>query len=169
MLTADCNLIAYEFDKNLYTLSPIYPSGERDENKLIDKYSNSNHKPAVLVLEDDIINPDGYGLKKGFYNVAPDKYLDFLLIYQSGKIKAKVPVVKMDVFETTNPVQQKVKKMSLRAYKRAQEKEKRKYFKGENPAEIEYKKAEIHYIDDNKGWILIYNSDNIELVGIIKF
>ena len=97
MITADCNLIAYEYFKNQYTLSPVYPSGERDENKLTDKYSNSNHKPAVLILEDDIVNPDGYGLKKGFYNVATDEYMDFLLIYQSGKIKAKVPVVKMKV------------------------------------------------------------------------
>ena len=151
MMALDCNLIAYEYDKGQYTIRPIYPSGERDETKLIDKYSGDKQELAVLVLEDDLINENGYGLKKGFYNVVPDKYMDFLLIYQAGSLKAKVPVVKMEVFETNNPKQQKVKRMSQLRYKLAQEKERRKYFKGENPAEVDYKTAKIHYIDEEKG------------------
>ena len=35
-------------------------------------------------------------------------HLDFLLIYQQGKLKAKVPVVKMEVFETNKPKQEKI-------------------------------------------------------------
>ena len=170
MITPDCNLISYEFYKNQYTPRSVYPSGERDENKSINKYKLvDTPTSAVLILEDDLINNEGYGLKKGFYNVLPDKYMDFLLIYQSGKLVAKIPVVKMKVNETTNPIQPKVKKMSQRAYKKQQEKEYRKYLKGENPNEIEFREAKIHYINEEKGRILIYNSNNIELVGIIKF
>ena len=42
--------------------------------------------------------------------------VNFLYIYQSGVLKAKVPVVKMEVFETSNPKQEKVKKMSWKKY-----------------------------------------------------
>ena len=165
----DNNLIAYEYYKNQYTPNPVYRSGEKDEDKLIDKYSPNRNAEAVLILEDDIVNPEGFGLKKGFYNVCPDKYLDFLFIYQSGKLKAKIPVVKMDVFETNNPEQLKPEKMSYSKFKRKQEKERRKYFKGENPEEIEWKDAEILYIDEQKAWIIVYNFNNIRLVGMIKF
>ena len=75
----DNNLIAYEYYKNQFVPKEVYPSGERDETKLIDKYSFNNQNLPILVLEQDIVNKDGYGLKKGFYNIFHDKYLDFLL------------------------------------------------------------------------------------------
>ena len=164
----DNNLIAYEYYKNQFTPNEIYYSGEKEETKLIDKYSNRKELP-VLILEDDIINKEGYGLKKGFYNVVPDEYNDFLLIYQKGELKAKVPVVKIQVVESANTKQQKPKKMSQRAYKKYKEKEYRKYLKGINPAEYEYKSVEIQYIQEQSAWIIIYKTDNFELAGIIKF
>ena len=169
MLTPDINLIAYEFSKGQFTLNPVENSGQREETKFSDELNFSDKNMAILILDDDIINQDGFGLKKGFYNVSADKYLDFLLIWQTGKLKAKIPVVKMEVFETINPKQEKVKKMSHRRYLKEQEKEKRKYFKGENPQEVDYKTAQIHYINEQKSYVIIYNSKNIELTGVIKF
>ena len=85
-----------------------------------------------MALEDDIVNENGYGLKKGFYKIIPDKYLDFLLLYQSGELKAKIPVVKMEIFESMNAEkEQKVKKMSYRKYQKELLKEQRKYMNGE--------------------------------------
>ncbi len=165
----DNNLIAYEYYKNQYTLNEIYPSGEKDETSFIDKYSPNKQAATVLIVEDDIVNEEGLGLRKGFYNVCPDKYLDFLFIYQGSKLKAKIPVVKTDVFETNNPKQFEPEKMSYSKFKRKQEKEQRKYFKGENPSEIEWKDAEILYIDEQKAWIIVYNFNNIRLIGMIKF
>lgn len=164
----DNNLIAYEYYKNQYVPKEVYVSGEKEETKLINKYHNKKELP-VLVLKDDIVNQDGYGLKSGFYNVIPDEYLDFLCLYQSGKLKAKVPVIKMEVFETNNPKQEKVKKMSQAKYKRWQEKEYRKYLKGENPQEIEWEEVEILKSNENQEYLIIYNSNNIQLVGVIKF
>ena len=165
----DNNLIAYEYYKNQYTPKAVYTSGEKDETKLVDKYSPNKQASAVLILEDDIVNNEGYGLKKGFYNICPDKYLDFLLIYQSGDLKAKIPVYKMEIFETTNPEQFKPEKMSYSKFKRKQQKEYRKYLKGENPAEVEWKEAQILYIEEQKSWVIVYNFNNISLVGVIKF
>ena len=127
-----------------------------------------NKNPAVLILEDDIISKDGKGLKKGFYNVIPDKYLDFLLIYQKGELKAKIPVVQMEVFEPLEPKQEKPRKMSYRRYQNFIEKKQREYYRGLNPDEIDYKDVQIHYIEEEKAYIIIYNTNNIELSGMIK-
>ncbi len=166
----DNNLIAYEFYKNQFTPNPVYPSGEREESKLIDEYAKNKKDLPVLILEDDIINENGCGLKKGFYNVVPDKYLDFLLIYQKGELKAKVPVVETKFHESANAQkkQEKPKKMSDARYKKQLQKESRKYFKGENPAEVDWKEAEIIYFPEKNAYLIIYNSNNIELSGVIK-
>lgn len=168
MIAFNCDLIAYEYDKSQFVPKEVYPSGEKDEDSIIDKYSNAQTMP-VLILEDDIINKEGYGLKKGFYNVIPDKYLDFLLILQSGKIKAKIPVIQMEVFEPIEPKQEKIKKMSLGKYKKLKEKEYRKYLKGENPEEFVLETAEVKYIPQENAYLLIYTSKNIELLGLIRF
>lgn len=168
-MIADNNLIAYEYYKNQFVPNEVYTSGKKDETNLINKYSGTLLPSTVLIIEDDIINSEGYGLKKGFYNVKPDEYLDFLLIYQTGKLKAKIPVVDVKFYESSNTVQQKPKKMSYRRYQRQQQKEYRKYLKGENPKDVNWSSAEIHYIEEENAQILIYNSNNIELAGIIKF
>ena len=164
----DNNLIAYEYYKGQYVPNEIYYSGEKDETKFIDKYSNRKELP-VLILEDDIVNSDGYGLKKGFYNVVPDQYKEFLLIYQTGKLKAKVPVTKINVTSNNSPKQKKPKRMSQRAYLKKQQKEYRKYMKGENPELYDYKEVEISYIPEKTCWLIIYKESNFELSGIIKF
>ena len=168
-MIVDNNLIAYEYYKNQFVPKEVYTSGEKEETGLINKYSGDNLPSTVLIIEDDLINEEGYGLKKGFYNVKPDKYLDFLLIYESGKLKAKVPVVEVHFHEAADAATTKPKKMSYRKYKKQQQKEYRKYLKGENPSEINWTSAEIHYIEEQNARILVYNSNNVEIAGIIKF
>ena len=166
----DNNLIAYEYLKDRFTSNEIYPSGERDENKNIDKYSFVKKNYAILTLKDDIIDPKtGRGLAHGFYGVMADEYMDFLLLYQGDKLKAKIPVVKMEVLETNNPKQEKIKKMSAWRYKIEQERQYRKYMKGENPDDIEYKEANIYKNGEDNSYIIEYCSNNIILIGIIKF
>ena len=165
----DTNLIAYEYYKNQFVPKEVYTSGKKDETSLIDKYNFTDKQMAILALDDDIINQDGYGLKKGFYTVAPDKHLDFLLIYQQGKLKAKIPVVKMEVFESNNAKSEKPKKMSQRAYQKKQEKEYRKFLKGENPSQIEWKTVQLNYSNEHSAYIITYDENNFQLIGIIKF
>ena len=165
----DNNLIAYEYFKNQYVPKEVYVSGEKEETKLIDKYAPQKDGAPVLTLEEDIINDKGFGLKRGFYSVSPDKYLDFLLLSQGGRLKAKIPVTDMKIYETTNPQQQKIKKMSAKKYAKEQEKKYRKYMNGENPDEIEWSEVNIYKTKEQNSWIIIYNSKNIQLSGVIKF
>lgn len=166
----DNNLIAYEYSKDQFVPREVYTSGEKEETKLNNKYSPLSEKDApVLTLKDDIVNQEGYGLKSGFYSVLPDKYLDFLCLYQAGELKAKIPVIKMEVFETSNPKQEKIKKMSAKKYAREEEKKKRKYMNGINPDEVQWSEVEIFRLKEKNSWIIIYNSNNIQLSGVIKF
>lgn len=165
----DNNIICYQFDKGQYTPNKVIESGAKSDDVSDDKYSFSTKKSALLVIEEDIINFEGYGLKKGFYNVATDNYMDFLYIYQSGKIKAKLPVIETKVIETLNPIQFKVKKMSSKKAQKEQEKEYRKYLDGTNPKEVVLRSAQIRRLDEVNTWLLIYTENNVELVGLIKF
>lgn len=166
----DSNILAYQYGPNQFTPNKVYPSGEKNEDNINNLYNKSKHKPALLIIEDDIINKDGAGLKKGFYNVLPDKYLDFLYIYQSGNLKAKVPIAHVEVFENIDLEQpKKPKKMSYKKFLAQQEKEKQKYIRGQNPSEVDYKEAQIHYIDEQKSYLIIYNANNIEVSAVMKF
>lgn len=165
----DNNLIAYEYFKNQYTLNPVYPSGEKQEDSIIDKYNKGVKELPVLILERDIVNEEGRGLKQGYYNIIPDKYLDFFLIYQSGVLKAKIPIIEVKVLASNQEAkQEKPKRMSQARYQKKLEKEQRKYFKGENPSSVEFQETEIIYDKDKNAYLIIYYSNNLELCGIIK-
>ena len=85
-------------------------------------------------------------------------------------MKAKVPIAHIEYFESANAEsKQKPKKMSYSKFLKEQEKEKQKYIMGINPNNMDYKEAQIRYIDEDKSYLLIYNHNNIELTGIIKF
>ena len=165
----DNNLICYEYYKNLYTLKPVIESGAKDGDTKEDKYSFNKNNMALLLIEEDIVNSDGYGLKKGFYNVACDKYMDFLFIIQSGKIKAKIPVAKTKLIESINPTQFKPQKMSYKKFQKQEEKKYRKYLDGIDPSEFNVKTAQIQHLNEENSFIIIYNTGNMEVTGIIKF
>ena len=59
--------------------------------------------------------------------------------------------------------------MSAKKYAREQEKKYRKYMNGENPDDFEWSEAEIFRLKEKNSWIIIYNSNNIQLTGLIKF
>lgn len=160
------DLLAYEYYKNQYVPNETYTSGQRTGTEFVDKYTNVTKTPALLILEEDIVDKDGKGLKRGFYNVAVNKYKDMLLLYQSGQLKARVPVVSYEVYETLNPKQQKPKKMSQKKYEKLKQKEYRKHLKGITPEEVDYKNVEIFKSD--KGFLIIYQEDNVEFRGIIS-
>ena len=162
------DLIAYEYYRNPYVLNDITTSGEKDETRLTNRYSYGKNA-TVLAIRDDIINPEGYGLKKGFYNICPDEFSEFLLIYQSGELKAKIPVIKMERVQSENDGKQKVKKMSQSAYNRKLRKEQKKYMKGENPNTVDYSEADIEYIREKDAWVIMYKNPTVTLYGMIKF
>ena len=91
------------------------------------------------------------------------------LIYFLNKKFRKESDIKMEIFETSNPKQEKVKKMSWKKYNKEKEKEMRKYMNGQNPDEIEWNDVEIYQDKENDAYLIIYNSNIVQLTGVIKF
>ena len=59
--------------------------------------------------------------------------------------------------------------MSAKKYAREQEKEYRKYLNGENPDDVDWSEVEMYKMQELNSWMIIYNSNNIQLCGVIKF
>ena len=55
-----------------------YKSGARVEHNSIYSDNSSLNTNPILRLENDILNKDGYGLKRGFYEIRPDDEYLFL-------------------------------------------------------------------------------------------
>ena len=175
-------LAAYDMPMNPYgpAIDQLQPykgtlSGEKEYQKPSYNYGPPSTKYPVLALEDDIIDKNGYGLKKGFYEVRIDENARFLLFVQSGKLKAKIPVI---FYETTkkkekSPPEGKIldKKTAKKMRKEAKKakKEAYKYRKGENPKELDWSEVQIYKTNKKNTWLIIYNTNNIQLSGIIKF
>lgn len=136
-----------------------YHSGMRDgQGGIYINESGINNYP-LMILEDDLADEKGYGLKKGFYEVRPSQDLDFLNIMQSGEIKAKVPVITIEQIDTNPPPKEKI----------SSKKKKKKYKKGKSPDDYVYKKAELLYDKKNGCYILYWEMQNTRIIGIMKF
>ena len=92
MLDMSCDLIAVYRTIDEMVPYKQYNSGARVEHNSLYNNKNINTNP-VLRLEYDILNKDGYGLKKGFYEIRPDSDYNYLMFIQAGKIIAKIPVL----------------------------------------------------------------------------
>lgn len=136
-----------------------YHSGVRDAQRGIYANESGINNYPLLILEDDLIDTRGYGLKKGFYEVRPSLDYDFLNIMQSGEIKAKVPVLKIEQIDTNPPPKEKI----------SSKKKKKKYKKGKSPDDYVYKKAELKYDSKNACYILYWEVNNTRIIGIMKF
>ena len=88
-------IAAYDVPMNPYgpAIDQLAPykgtlSGEKEYQKPSYNYGPPSTKYPILALEDDIINDEGMGLKRGFYEIRIDDNKEFLLFVQSGKTKA---------------------------------------------------------------------------------
>lgn len=137
---------------------PAYPSGAVDKDNPIYTYPTSENTNPLMLLEEDIIGSDGRGLRKGFYEVRPDAAKDFLLLYQSGKLKAKAPIISIEQRKQVPPVKTKIKKG----------KRIKKNYRGTNPEDFIYQHAEI-FRDEQQGcYIIIWDRANTRIRATLK-
>ncbi len=143
---------AYESDIFKY---PRYKSGVKDADKGVYKGVEGPNYP-LLLIEDNLVNEDGYGIKRGFYKVIPDEMQDFLILYQGEDVKAKVPIVSVEQISKTPP--KKMSKWKKKKIKR----------KGILPEDYITSKANIYYDKINDNYIIIWEYKNIKIKGIFK-
>lgn len=93
--------ISYDYIASFRTIDEVLPyrqytSGAKVEDNSVYKNTNENTNP-VLRLEYDILNREGFGIKRGFYEIRPNCDFTALMFIQSGKIKAKIPVISREL------------------------------------------------------------------------
>ncbi len=171
-------IAAYDMPMNPYgpAIDQLAPykgtlSGEKEYQKPSYNYGPPSTKYPILALEDNIVDDNGKGLKKGFYEVRIDDNKQFLLFMQSGKLKAKIPIInyeslKKQVSQQALNSKQMAKKMRKDA-KKAQ-KEAYKYKKGELPKDIVFNDIKMTYDEKNACWVIIWEADESRAIGCFR-
>lgn len=190
--------ISYDYIALYKTIDEVLPykqytSGAKAEDNTLYSNKKVNTNP-VLRLEYDILNKDGYGLKKGFYEIRPDMNYTYLMFIQAGKIKAKIPVIKNERISNYGndyewPDKKKRDKNSLNSNPsrlteentvvspdkitpkftdKEKRKRARKYKKGIDPAEYIHSKVWMEYDSEIQCYIVIWEKYNTKVTGVLK-
>ncbi len=190
--------ISYDYIALYKTIDEVLPykqytSGAKAEDNTLYLNKKVNTNP-VLRLEYDILNKDGYGLKKGFYEIRPDMDYTYLMFIQAGKIKAKIPVIKNERISNNGndyewPDKKRRDKNSLNSNParlteentvvspdkitpkltdREKRRRERKYKKGIDPIEYIHSKVWMEYDSEIQSYIVIWEKYNTKVTGILK-
>ncbi len=190
--------LSYDYIALYKTIDEVLPykqynSGAKVEHNSLYSNKKVNTNP-VLRLEYDILNKDGYGLKRGFYEIKPDIDYTYLMFIQSGKIKAKIPVIKNErISDYGNDYEWPDKKkrgkdspnsVSLRITEentvvspdkfvpkltdKEKKKREKKYKKGIDPIEYIHSEVYLKYDKETSSYIVIWEKYNTRVTGILK-
>lgn len=155
----DCDLISYYTAEETLPFKQ-YQSGARADNTTISEKSGKEDENPILILTEDIILPSGLGLKKGFYRVELSDDFDFLLLYVSGKLWAKIPVIEL------GPLNAKPKK-SFKKERKWVFWHKKDHL-GESSENLIHKSCEIKYDRDTNSYLLFWERGNTRAIGVIN-
>lgn len=161
LIDANFDLIAFYTEKEVLPY-PRYTSGGDKGTDSIYQYALPEKDAPILVIEKDIIYDDGTGLKTGFYQVTLSDDYDFLLLFESGKLKAKIPITSISHRSEAKLEKQKPKKQ--RNWFKTQD----KFNKGKDSKEFLYRKATLNFDPPTNSYVLIYERGNIKAVGVMK-
>ncbi len=172
--------------------NPQYKSGAKDGDKPVYQDDTEASSNPILTLEFDILNEWGYGLKRGYYEIATNSDFSYLMFIQSNEIKAKIPIVKREVINEYGTdyewEDEKDKSMpnslsksldtwvmiaSKKTYKqiftdKELKRRKKKYQKGKDPATYFHSAVKIEYDKKISAYKIIWEKYNTRLIGIMK-
>jgi len=171
-----------------------YSSGAKVEDGSIYNDNAPENTNPVLLLEFDILNNDGFGLKRGYYEIRPDSDFTYLMFIQSGKIMAKTPVIKRELIskygsdyewadnkkKSKNTPNSTVSRLSdtndivsprkIQPVLTDKEKKKRKnkYKKGIDPYEYIHSTVRLEFDKELNSYLIIWEKYNTRVFSILK-
>jgi hypothetical protein len=161
-------------------LYPIYPSGLLENQDSIVRYRHSNLNEPILKLVDYIYDYNGNCIEPGMYELALSDNKEFLLIIQSHKLIAVVPVFKLaqNEAEVQRIQQEKLehnkkfrKKRKVKFQEKMQQILRTKYAMDNVTPPDEnytYMNAQIEYVEEGGYYLLIYENGMYRAWGAIK-
>lgn len=169
-----------------------YKAGTKDKDKPVYQNPLESSSNPVLTLEFDILNKDGFGLKRGYYEIAANPEFTFLMFVQQGKIKAKIPVIKHELIneygsdfewgddtdketpnnaskDLTTGVMVSSKKIMTKIYSEKELKRRqKKYKKGMDPSLYFHAKTYIEYDKELNLYKVVWEKYNTRLTAVMK-
>lgn len=155
-----------------YAPYPIYATGQRDTDKSINRYTNPNNQNPTLTLVDTIYD-SAYNpvIPPGHYELALSDEYNFLLLIQSRKLVAKIPVFKFEEDENqAQKIYDKKEQTKIKKKQKKTDKIAKKYAERglkPQPSYI-YSNATIEYIEEGKYYLLKYEKGSLRAWGAIK-
>lgn len=145
-----------------------YPSGVKEDESPLYRYAYPDIENPVVRTPFTICNDCGDCIAPGFYEVVITGDRKFLLLMQSKKIAARVPVAdftEKEVKQEPSPVQKTDKKKNTQDKKKKNEKREKEIAEMKKQARL---KATL--TDSQKGYfILYYSTEAIKAVGFIPY
>ncbi|MCR5266127.1 MAG: hypothetical protein K6E29_05980 [Cyanobacteria bacterium RUI128] len=159
-------------------LYPVYPSGLIEYQDAIVRYQHSNLKEPILKLVDYIHDYNGNYIAPGMYELALSDDKEFLLLIESHKLIAVIPVFKLaeneaEVERIRREKKKKNKKIKFGKEKfrdRMQKILREKYAETAvtPPEEYTYMNAEIEYVEEGGYYLITYENGMYRAWGAIK-
>lgn len=163
-------------------LYPIYPSGLTENQDAIVRYRHSDLKEPTLKIVDYIYDYNGNYIAPGIYELALSDDKEFLLLIESHKLIAVIPVFQLSQNEAeVEKIRQKKAEEALMQSKKHKKRKVKYKQKLESilrtkyaldavtpPEEYVYMNAQIEYIQDGGYYLIIYENGAYRAWGAIK-
>lgn len=151
-----------------------YTAGIKDSDKGSLRYGPKSSDNPSLMIVDSIYDNDGNSIAPGYYELVLSMDRDMLLLEQSEKIVAKIPVFKVEVDRTQEQAAQPNNKKAQKAFNKEQkkkEKERKKLYKAGKIPSMEpeiYSNATIQFDVKGDYYLIKYERGKIRAWGAIK-
>lgn len=189
--------LSYDYIASFQKLEDVVPykqykSGARVEHNSVYTNKEENTNP-VLRLEYDVLNNDGFGIKRGFYEIRPDSEYTYLMFIQAGEIKAKIPVLSHsliseygDDYEWADKKKKKnskndtparlmnandivsPKKITPQLTEKQKKKREKQFKKGIDPIEYIHSSVKMEYDEKLLSYVIIWEKYNTRVIGVLK-
>lgn len=166
---------ASQLDKLLpYRGSNRYPAGIYTDDNSLSKYALPSTDQPNIIIKEPIYDGNGNSIAPGFYELTLTIERDKLILSQSGKTMAIIPVFKVEVEKPKEPIAQpmdnKSLKKSLKQEKKLEKKNKKLIRQGKIPEDKPqiYTNASIEYDEAGDYYVFKYERGSVKAWGAIK-
>lgn len=160
-------------ETRVYPAEPQITAGLIVGSQSFYKYSLRESSYPTLSLVDELTDGQGHVIPPGHYELALSDERDFLILIQSKKAVAIVPVFKIDIDMSQYEVVRdkkalKKKKKEEKAIAKTNKKRERKGLPLINPEDEIYQEASIEYIRDGGYYLIRYERGDVKAWGAVK-
>lgn len=151
-----------------------YPAGIMDYDKGYIKYAPKSSTQPTLAIVNPIGDNDGNIILPGYYELVLSYDRTMLILSQSEKIIAQIPVFKVEEDLTQEELAQPNSNKAQRKFdkeKKKEEKKNKKLLRERKISSLEpevYNKATIEYRPDGNYYLLMYERGKLRAWGAIK-